>query len=116
MIKGIYACWIYVSDLELSIKFYQEIGFNLKLIEGDWAEFEFNGVSFALLKRPIEKGKVVPIKTRIMFEVDDIFSIYNILSEKSVKMIGGVKKESYGNLLTFEDIDGHWLEFFEKKV
>ena len=32
-----------------------------------------------------------------------------------VKLIGGVREESYGKLLTFEDPDGHWLEFFENK-
>ena len=32
-----------------------------------------------------------------------------------VKLIGGVREESYGKLLTFEDLDGHWLEFFENK-
>jgi len=32
-----------------------------------------------------------------------------------VKLIGDIREEPYGKLLTFEDPDGHWLEFFENK-
>ena len=71
-IKKIYACWVYVSDLQRSIEFYRNIGFGIKLIDGDWVEFEVGETSFAILKRPESKGEVRPQKTRIMFETDDI--------------------------------------------
>ena len=116
-IKKIYACWIYVSDIEKSIRFYQSAGFELKFIEKDgaWAEFDLGETSFALLQRPAEKGKVQPAKTRIMFEVDNIEEMKNHLLSLSVKVIGDIREEPYGKLLTFEDPDGHWLEFFENK-
>ena len=64
-INKIYACWIYVSDLKQSIRFYQDIGFELKFVDDNaWAEFDLGETAF-------------------------------------------------GKLLTFEDPDGHWLEFFE---
>ncbi len=113
-INKIYACWVYVSNLEKSMKFYQEIGFEIKLIDEEWIEFNLGETSFAILKRPEVKGKVVPEKTRIMFEVDDISLIYNELKTKSVKFIGSIRNESYGKLLTFEDPDGHWLEFYQQ--
>ena len=115
-INKIYACWVYVSNLEKSIRFYQDIGFELKFIDGNaWAEFDMGETSFALLQRPAEKGAVRPAKTRIMFEVNDIEKIRQQLISLSVKLIGGVREETYGKLLTFEDPDGHWLEFFENK-
>jgi len=115
-INKIYACWIYVSDLEKSIRFYQNIGFELKFIDGNaWAEFDMGETSFALLQRPAEKGAVRPAKTRIMFEVNDIEEMRQHLISLGVKLIGDVREEPYGKLLTFEDLDGHWLEFFENK-
>ena len=116
-VKKIYACWIYVSDLKKSLRFYQNIGFELKFIEkdGSWAEFDLGETAFALLQRPAEKGAVKPAKTRIMFEVNDIEKMQQHLVSPGVKLIGGVREEPYGKLQTFEDPDGHWLEFFENK-
>ena len=116
-INKIYACWIYVSDTKKSIRFYQDIGFELKFIEEDgaWAEFDLGETSFALLQRPAEKGAVQSAKTRIMFEVNDIEKMRRHLVSLGVNLIGDVREETYGKLLTFEDLDGHWLEFFENK-
>ena len=97
-IKRIYACWIYVSDLQRSQEFYRNIGFDIKVVDGDWIEFALGETSFAILKRPESKGEVVASKTRIMFEVEDIEL---------------ARDEPYGKLLTFEDPDGHWLEFYQ---
>lgn len=53
--KKIYACWIYVSDLQRSKKFYRNIGFEIKAIDGDRIEFDLGETSFAILKRTGEK-------------------------------------------------------------
>ena len=111
--RKIYACWIYVSDLQKSKHFYQDMGFEVKLIDGDWIEFNFGETSFAILQRPAHKGDVVASKTRIMFETNNRELVYTELKEKKVKMIGEIRTEPYGKLLTFEDPDGHWLEFYQ---
>ena len=54
-VKRIYACWIYVSDLQRSKKFYRNIGFEIKAIDGDRIEFDLGETSFAILKRTGEK-------------------------------------------------------------
>ena len=54
-IKRIYACWIYVSDLQRSQEFYRNIGFEIKAIDGDRIEFDLGETSFAILKRTGEK-------------------------------------------------------------
>ena len=110
----IYACWIYVSDLQKSKQFYLGMGFEVKLIDGDWIEFNFGETSFAILERPAYKGNVAASKTRIMFETDDIELVYEELKNKGVKTIGEIRTEPYGKLLTFEDPDGHWLEFYQR--
>ena len=110
----IYACWIYVSDLQKSKQFYQSIGFEVKLTDGDWIEFDLGETSFAILKRSANKGDVIASKTRIMFETDDIELVYKELKNKGVKTIGVIRTEPYGKLLTFEDPDVHWLEFYQE--
>ena len=112
--RKIYACWIYVSDLQKSKCLYQDIGFEVKLTDGDWIEFDLGETSFAILQRPAHKGNVVASKTRIMFETDHIELVYEELKEKKVKMIGEIRAEPYGKLLTFQDPDGHWLEFYQR--
>ncbi|MFJ1389146.1 VOC family protein [Capnocytophaga canimorsus] len=114
-IKKIYACWVYVSDLEVSKAFFQQLGFVLKFQQEDWVEFDLGATSFAILKRPAEKEKVKPQKTRIMFEVDDMENLYETLKSQNVRFIGTIRYETYGKLLTFEDPDGNWFEFFEDK-
>lgn len=115
MIEKIYATWVYVSDLERSVEFYRDrIGLPVKFATSDgWVEFDLGKTSFAILQRPTGKGPVVPQKTRIMFQTDDINTDKERLLEAGVVLIGDIRRESYGFLLTFEDPDGHWLELFE---
>jgi metallothiol transferase len=116
-IKHIYAAWIYVSDLVQSMDFYQnKMGLEVKLQFEDWVEFDLGVTSFAILKRPPEKGEVVPTKTRIMFEVEDIQEFYDMAVGKKIKLIGEIRNEEYGKLLTVEDPDGHWLEVYQDKL
>lgn len=114
MIKKIYAVWLYVSDIDKSLEFYKyKIGLEVKLRNEDWIEFDLGNTSFAILKRAEEKGAVIPQKTRIMFEVNDIDQCKMQLLNFRVTLVGDIRDESYGRLLTFEDPDGHWLELFE---
>lgn len=116
MINKIYATWIYVSNIDRSLDFYQnKIGLKFKLRDGEWIEFDLGETSFAILERPIEKDRVAPQKTRIMFEVNDIVQYKVLMLNSGIKLIGDIRTESYGKLLTFEDPDGHWLELYEAK-
>ena len=99
--------------VEVSRILSQYRGFDIKVVDGDWIEFALGETSFAILKRPESKGEVVASKTRIMFEVEDIELARDELKSKNVKIIGNIREEPYGKLLTFEDPDGHWLEFYQ---
>jgi len=113
-INKIYAVWLYVSDLTRSIEFYRDkVGLPIKFItEDSWVEFDLGEASFAILKRPEEKGRVVPQKTRIMFDVNNIEQIKTDFLESGINLIGDIRYEPYGKLLTIEDPDGHWLECY----
>jgi metallothiol transferase len=36
--------------------------------------------------------------------------------EAGIKLIGEIRDEEYGSLLTFEDPDGHWLEIYQNNT
>ena len=114
MITRMYAVWVYVKDKEESSDFYENVlGLKVKRKEGNWVEFDLGRTAFALLEK--EKSKEVkPQKTRIMFEVEDLEEMKQLLHKKKVKIVK-IREESYGKLLTFEDPNGHWLELFEPK-
>ena len=50
-----------------------------------------------------------------MLEVDDIGKAKQKLKMSKTKIIGDIRAESYGKLLTFEDPNGHWIEFYEPR-
>lgn len=70
-IKRIYACWIYVSDLQRSQEFYRNIGFDIKVVDGDWIEFALGETSFAILKRRRAKVKSLRVKQGLCLRVED---------------------------------------------
>lgn len=114
-IQKIYAVWAYVSNVEKSKNFYQTVlGVEPKLEDGGWIEFDTGETVFAILERPKEKGAVKPQKMRIMFQVANIRKAEQALQDLKVRIIRK-SAESYGTLLTFEDPDGHWLEFYEPR-
>ncbi len=114
MIQKIYAVWVYVNDLEQSRSFYQNaLGLKEKFQDEVWLEFDLGETSFALHERPEEKGPLKPQKTRIMFQVDGIENVAGQIEKYGGKLIGNIRKEGYGKLLTFEDPNGHWLELLE---
>lgn len=49
-----------------------------------------------------------------MFQTDDIELSKILFINNGIKLIGDIRNESYGKLLTFEDPDGHWLELYEE--
>jgi predicted enzyme related to lactoylglutathione lyase len=116
MIEKIFCIWIYVNDLTASQKFYTDVlGLKFKFRDGGWVEFDLGATTFAILERPKEKGELKAQKTHIMFEVKNIEVCKARLTAHQVEMIGAIRDEPYGKLLTFVDPNGHWLELFEPK-
>jgi len=114
MVKKIYAVWVYAKDLDESRKFYENVlGLKFKFQQEGWIEFDLGETSFAILQRLAEQGPLKPQKTRVMFQVDDMQAMKNILIDNHVKVMGDIRNEVYGKLLTFEDPNGHWLELYE---
>lgn len=113
-VQKIYAVWIYVKDFKESRDFYEGIlGLKPGYKEGEWLEYDLGETKLAILQREPEQGSLKPQKMRTMLQVDDIASMKERLLEHNVKLVGDIRDEGYGKLLTFEDPNGHWLELFE---
>jgi glyoxylase I family protein len=109
MISGISFIWLYVSDLERSVRFYGEtlgIGVARRWHEG--AAFNFGNVVLGL---HIEEGKVTRGNSpTITFKVtENIDGLYSDLVGRGVHFTQAVTTEPYGRIAAFEDPDGHAL-------
>jgi predicted enzyme related to lactoylglutathione lyase len=114
-VQKIYAVWTYVKDAEKSRSFYERVlGVQPRFQDGGWIEFDTGETTFAILERPKEKGALIPQKTRVMFQVGDIAAKENELKTQGIKIVNKMD-EAYGVILTFEDHDGNWLEFYEPR-
>ena len=114
-VQKIYAIWTYVKDAEKSRMFYQQaLGVEPRFQDNGWIEFDIGETTFAILERPKDKGVFKPQKTRVMFQVADITAKESELKVQGIKIINKMI-EAYGTIVTFEDPDGNWLEFYEPR-
>lgn len=107
--------WTYVKSAQTSKEFYEKVlGVKPRFQDNGWIEFDTGETTFAILERPKEKGAFTPYKTRVMFQVADIAAKESELKKNGVIIVNKMD-EPYGTILTFEDPDGNWLEFYEPR-
>lgn len=107
MLGHISFLWLYVGDLERSIKFYNET-LGLKQT-GKWHEGATFAVGELTLGLHTEEAKVIRGNSPIItFNVKEgIEKVYHKLRERGVKFLGDISEETYGKVVSFEDPDGH---------
>lgn len=115
-IKGLNHLLFSVSDLDTSIKFYQNVfGAKLLVKSRSTAYFDLNGIWLALNEeKDIPRNEISQSYTHIAFSIDeaDIDSVYNKLVNLHVKILsGGSRDERDKKSIYFVDPDGHKFEF-----
>ena len=110
MLKRILSVTLYVSDLERSRRFYEEIlGLNKKYEYSSYVGFECGGVEIGLIPR--DKLEIGKDAASIQFFVEDVDKTCQSLKQKGVKFLVEPHDEPWGGRQArFHDPDGNVLE------
>lgn len=116
MIKGLNHLLFSVSDLERSIKFYQEVFHAKLLVKGrTTAYFDLNGMWLALnVEKDIPRNEIHESYTHIAFSIDekDFDKVYEKLKKMKVTILTSrPRNEKDKKSIYFTDPDGHKFEF-----
>jgi lactoylglutathione lyase len=104
-----------VSNMEKSIKFYNEIlELPIKAKSKDWTEFFNKDTVLALHPAPKKKSILrIGSGTLVGFEVSDLNSTVEKLKQKRVKFFKKPKEEPFGKHAIVQDPDGHLISIAE---
>ncbi len=115
-VKGLNHFLFSVSDLDKSIKFYQDVFDAKLLVKGrNTAYFDLNGMWLALnLEKDIPRNEISQSYTHVAFSIDeDEFDhIFNKLKKLDVNILPSrPRDEKDKKSIYFTDPDGHKFEF-----
>ncbi|MFQ6103172.1 MAG: VOC family protein [Candidatus Glassbacteria bacterium] len=117
MIKRIEQVFLFVSDLNKSVSFYNEIlGLPIVASDNDWVTFEIDDQTLTLQKctKDLSAPLHGPRNVQFALQVEDLDSFYITLETKGVPFFLEPTEQSWGGKLAqLLDPDGNILQLIE---
>ena len=119
VVTGIDVVYLYVNDLERSLRFYRDLlGISLETRFGDanWVDHRFaNGVRFALHRSHAGAEPQPPGSVLVSFTVPELEATAARLQASGIK-VDGPRHEPWGSLCTVLDPDGYRVQLFRPRA
>lgn len=98
-------------DVDSAVSFYENLGLSLCFhLPGAWAEFQMNDIKLGLCS----VGKAfIGVRTGIVFEVEDLRSVYGNMKELGVSFLGEPVERVHGIMANFKDPSGNILDLYQ---
>jgi catechol 2,3-dioxygenase-like lactoylglutathione lyase family enzyme len=104
--------FVWVTDLEESLPWYQMLGFTVGDRYGTWQVLDVDGETrFALHQGIRDEG---PATAVISFRVDDLQTAIDRLGEESIRPIDQITDTGTTRFVTFRDPDGNEIQLLER--
>lgn len=117
MIQGVSNVWMPVQDIDRAMDFYQnKLGLNMVKQDGNWAEFEQDGLRIGLNGREPEGARIGggPVLT---FKPDEVMEdAVSRFEEQGIEFAAGIAEKPWGRVATFKDSEGNDLQLYEPPV
>lgn len=99
------------NDLEAAMKFYQDLGLELKFhVKDQWAEFDLNGIKLGLA---YTNAELPERHTGIVLEVPNLQQTYEEYTKKGVKFVKEPVEAAHGNFASFIDPGNNVIDLYE---
>jgi predicted enzyme related to lactoylglutathione lyase len=114
MVEGVAAVWLPVQDMDRAVRFYRDtLDLEVNKTDGDWADFEANGLRVGLNGRESpggsgDGGAVISFQPE-----GGIDEAKEQLEGKGVEFTGGVSDHPWGRIAPFKDSEGNDLQLYE---
>lgn len=115
MALGVSNVWMPVQDTDRAVDFYQNtLGLSFVKRDGDWAEFEADGLRIGLNGRESQGAGASQGGPVLTFRPEEgLESAMQDLQGRGVEFPAGISEHDWGRVATFEDPDGNDLQIYE---
>jgi predicted enzyme related to lactoylglutathione lyase len=117
MIEGVSNIWMPVQDIDRAVDFYaNKLGLAMVKQDGDWAEFEQDGLRIGLNGEEPEGARIGggPVLT---FRPDEVLEVaVGRFEGQGIDFAAGISDHPWGRVATFKDSEGNDLQLFEPPV
>lgn len=117
MIEGVSNIWMPVQDTERAVDFYaNKLGLNMVKQDGDWAEFEQDGLRIGLNGREPQGARIGGGPVLTFSPGERLEDAVEKFSAQGIYFAADISEHPWGRVATFKDSEGNDLQLYEPPV